>query len=103
MLKIFRYMRKRELGFIFLSIVFVVAQVWLDLKLPDYMSEVTMLVQTEGSKMSDIWTAGGKMLLCAFGSLISAIIVGYFAAHVAAGFSSRLRSMVFNKVGSFSM
>lgn len=74
MLKIFRYMRKRELGFIFLSIVFVVAQVWLDLKLPDYMSEVTMLVQTEGSKMSDIWTAGGKMLLCAFGSLISAII-----------------------------
>lgn len=103
MLKVFRYMRRRELGFIFLSIVFVVAQVWLDLKLPDYMSEVTRLVQTEGSKMADVWTAGGKMLICAFGSLLSAIIVGYFAAQVAAGFSSRLRSKVFNKVCSFSM
>ncbi|MBQ8297950.1 MAG: ABC transporter ATP-binding protein [Ruminococcus sp.] len=103
MLKIFRYLRRQEIGFILLSIVFIVTQVWLDLKLPDYMSEVTMLVQTEGSAMSDVWIAGGKMLLCALGSLAAAFIVGFFAAKVAAGFSSRLRSKLFNKVGNFSM
>lgn len=103
MVKIFKYMRKKEIGLVCLSIVFIVAQVWLDLKLPDYMSEVTKLVSTDGNSMSDVWTAGGKMLLCAFGSLAAAIIVGFFAAQVAAGFSSRLRSMMFNKVGNFSM
>lgn len=103
MLKIFKYLRKKEIGLILISIVFVVTQVWLDLKLPDYMSEVTRLVQTEGSAMSDIWLNGGKMLLCALGSLVAAFIVGFLAAKVAAGFSSRLRSMMFNKVGNFSM
>lgn len=103
MVKIFKYLRKKEVGLILVSIVFIVAQVWLDLKLPDYMSEVTMLVRTEGSVMSDIWLAGGKMLLCALGSLVAAFTVGYFAAKIASGFSSRLRSMLFNKVGNFSM
>ena len=68
------------------SLVFIVTQVWLDLKLPDYMSEITRLTQTPGSAMSDIWLAGGKMLLCALGSVASAIIVGYLAARIAACF-----------------
>lgn len=85
------------------SLVFIVTQVWLDLKLPDYMSEITTLTQTQGSAMADIWLAGGKMLLCALGSVASAIIVGYFAARIAASFSQRLRSQLFAKVDSFSM
>ena len=85
------------------SLVFIVTQVWLDLKLPDYMSEITRLTQTPGSAMSDIWLAGGKMLLCALGSVFSAVIVGYFAARIAASFSQRLRSQLFSKVDSFSM
>ncbi len=103
MLKIFKYLKKKELGMIGISILFIVGQVWLDLKLPDYMSEITKLVQTEGSKMADIWLAGGKMLLCALGSVVLSVIVGFFAAKVAAGFSQRLRSMMFKKVSDFSM
>ena len=85
------------------SLVFIVTQVWLDLKLPDYMSEITRLTQMPGSAMSDIWLAGGKMLLCALGSVFSAVIVGFFAARIAASFSQRLRSQLFSKVDSFSM
>ena len=85
------------------SLAFIVAQVWLDLKLPDYMSEITRLTQTPGSAISDIWLAGGKMLLCALGSVASAVIVGFFSAHIAASFSQRLRSQLFSKVDSFSM
>lgn len=103
MLKLFRYLKKKELGMIAISIAFIVGQVWLDLRLPDYMSEITKLVQTEGSAMSDIWIAGGKMLACALGSVVMAVIVGFFASKVAAGFSKRLRSMLFRKVSDFSM
>ncbi len=85
------------------SIVFIVGQVWLDLKLPDYMAKITTLVQIEGSKTSEIWTAGGKMLFCALGSMILAVIVGYFAAKVATSLSKELRKGVFNKTLSFSM
>lgn len=85
------------------SLVFIVAQVWLDLKLPDYMSEITRLTQTPGSAIADIWLAGGKMLLCALGSVFSAVIVGFFASRIAASFSQRLRSQLFSKVDSFSM
>jgi len=83
--------------------VFIVLQVWLDLKLPDYMSEITQFVQTPGSEMRDIWIAGGYMLLCALGSLAAAIVVGFFAARIGSSFSQRLRSLLFNKVESFSM
>jgi ATP-binding cassette subfamily B protein len=103
MVKILKYLSKKDVSLIAVCIAFVVAQVWLDLKLPDYMSEVTKLVQTDGSAMSDVWIAGGKMLVCAFGSLIAAVIVGFFAAQVAAGLASKLRSMMFSKVGNFSM
>ncbi|MGN1086237.1 MAG: ABC transporter ATP-binding protein [Porcipelethomonas sp.] len=103
MLKLFRYLKKKELGMIAVSIAFIVGQVWLDLRLPDYMSEITKLVQTEGSEMSDIWIAGGKMLACALGSVVMAVVVGFFASKVAAGFSQRMRSMLFRKVSDFSM
>ena len=103
MFKIFKYLKAKEWRLIGVSIVFIVTQVWLDLKLPDYMSEITKLTQTPGSEMIEIWRAGGWMLLCALGSLASAIIVGFLAARVALSFSQRLRSMLFNKVESFSM
>ena len=103
MLKIFKYLKPKEWLMAGISLVFIVAQVWLDLKMPDYMSEITRLTQMPGSEMKDIWIAGGKMLLCALGSLVGAVIVGYFAARIAASFSQRLRSMLFNKVEAFSM
>ncbi len=103
MLKIFKYFRSNEWIQAAVSLVFIVTQVWLDLKLPDYMADITRLVQTPGSAMSDIWEQGGYMLLCALGSVVSAVIVGFFAARIAASFAQRLRSMLFAKVDSFSM
>lgn len=103
MIKIFKYLKSKEWLFIFFGVIFILVQVWLDLKLPDYMSEITTLVQVEGSTMEDILTSGGYMMICAFGSLISCAIVAFFASKVAASFSMRLRSKVFNKVESFSM
>lgn len=84
------------------SLIFIVAQVWLDLKMPDYMSTITTLVQTPGSEMSDILLNGGYMLLCAVGSMIAAMITGYFAARVAAGLSKTVREKVFKKVMHFN-
>ena len=103
MLKTFKHLKTKEWLMAAASVVFIVTQVWLDLKLPDYMAEITRLVQTPGSEMADIWRTGGNMLLCALGSLVSAVIVGYFAARIGSGFSQRLRSLLFNKVDSFSM
>jgi len=103
MIKTFKYLKPKEWILAGVCLVFIVMQVWLDLKLPDYMAEVTKLTQTQGSAMSDIWRNGGYMLLCALGSLAAAIIVGFIAARIAASFSQRLRSLIFNKVESFSM
>lgn len=103
MLKLLKRLKLEEWLQVFVSLIFIVSQVWLDLKLPDYMSEITRLTQTQGSELSDIWIAGGKMLLCALGSLISAVVVGFFAARIAAAFSQRLRSLLFAKVDAFSM
>lgn len=103
MTKLLRYMKGREWLFFLVSLVFIISQVWLDLKLPDYMSEITTLVKTEGSAMADIWASGGKMLLCSLGSLASSIIVCYLASSIAASFSRRLRTAMFDKVESFSM
>ncbi|MBT2759167.1 ABC transporter ATP-binding protein [Mesobacillus foraminis] len=103
MLIIFKYFEKKEWLLVLCSLVFIVTQVWLDLKLPDYMHEITMLVQTEGSRMSDVLMQGIYMILCAIGSMAAAMLVGFFAAKVAAGFSVRLRGMVFDKTMSFSM
>ena len=103
MVKIFKYLKSKDWVLVFISLLFIVTQVWLDLKLPDYMSEITVLIQTEGSQMSEIWKTGGYMLLCAFGSLISAMTVGFFISQIAAGLSRTLRSNIFSKVESFSM
>ena len=86
-----------------ISLIFIVLQVWLDLRLPETMSEITRLTQTEGSSMSDIWRNGGYMLLYALGSLLSAAAVGFIAAKISASFSQRLRSILFHKVEAFSM
>ena len=103
MLKILKYVNKRQWFYIALSVAFIVAQVWLDLKLPDYMSAITTLVQTEGSEMSEILAQGAYMLLCALGSGVCSVIVGYFAARVAAGLARTLRGEVFDKALALSM
>lgn len=103
MLKIFSHFQRKDWLLISCALVFIVIQVWLDLKLPDYMSEITRLVQTEGSEINDVLSQGGFMLLCAVGSMAASIITVYFAAKVAARFSNRLRGMVFDKTLSFSM
>lgn len=103
MLKIFKYLQKKEWLFFFFSLVFIIAQVWLDLKLPGYMSEITILVQSEGTAMGDIILNGTYMLLCAIGSMVAAMIVSFYAAKIAAGLAMRLRGKIFKKTMSFSM
>ena len=83
-----------------IALVTIVGQVYFDLKLPDYMSDITTLVETR-QRHEDIWIAGGKMLLISLGSVACAIITGYIAARVAASFTQRLRSLEFRKVESF--
>lgn len=103
MLKLLKELNKKDWFFAFISFILIIVQVWLELKMPDYMSEITKLVQTKGVLMSDILTQGGYMLLCAFGSLVSAIIVGYLISNVAASFSMRTRKSLFEKVENLSM
>ena len=92
--KLFKNFNKKDIIYILLCIVFIVTQVYLDLKLPDYMTDITRLIQTEGSKMHDIIIKGSYMLACAFGSLLSAMIVGYFASIISADFSFNTREKV---------
>ena len=101
MLRIVRYLSKAEIGQMLVALVSIVGQIWLDLTLPDYMADITQLVETPGSKMHDIWVAGGKMLLVSLGSAACAVVTGYIAARVGASFSQRLRSLEFKKVESF--
>jgi len=104
MVKILRYLRKREIGFVIISIVLICTQVWLDLKLPDMMNRVVRLLMIpSGDNVREILKSGGKMLACALSSMALAMCVGYFAARVAGGMSKRLRSLIFDKVGNFSM
>ena len=79
MLRIMKYLSKAEIGQMLIALVTIVGQVYFDLKLPDYMSDITTLVETPGSHMKDIWIAGGKMLLISLGSAACAIITGYIA------------------------
>ena len=103
MIKLLKQFSLKDWILILISIVLIFSQVWLELKMPDYMSTITKLVQTEGSKMSDIITNGGYMLLCALGSLISAVIVGYLISLFSSGFSYKLRKKLFDKVERLSM
>lgn len=103
MLKLLKNFTKREWLFAFGALVFIVLQVWLELTMPDYMSEITVLVQTEGSTMGEILAAGGKMLACALGSLAASAATAIFASKISANFSANLRGKLFDKVQSFSM
>ena len=103
MIKLFRYLRKKDWLFVCISLCFIVCQVWLDLKIPDYMSEITRLIQTPDSALGDVLVVGMKMLACALLSMAAMFVVGYFVAQVAAGLSKRLREAVYDKVISFSM
>ena len=98
MFKLFKNFTKKDIILIITCISLVTLHVWLELKIPDYMSAITQLVQTDGSKMSDILQQGTYMIVCAFSSLICNIIVGYFAARISSGFSVTLRKKIFEKV-----
>lgn len=101
MFKLFKNLGKKQLVYAIICVMFIALNVYLELKIPDYMSEITILVQTEGSKWSDILRNGGYMLLCAFGSLLASVVVGYFASIVASYFGKITRKNIFEKVGKF--
>lgn len=102
MLRILKHLRWKEWLLVAACVVLIVGQVQLDLALPDYISEITRLVQTEGSQMSDILLAGGKMLLCALGSMLLTVCTTFFTAQIASRFSARLRGEMYRKVVGFS-
>lgn len=103
MIKLLKRLDLKEILLIIAAILLIVLQVWLDLKLPDYMAEITKLVQASGSTIKDILIPGTYMLICALGSLTSAITVGYLASYVAASFAAKTRKSVFDKVESFGV
>ena len=103
MIKLIKQFNKKDWGLEILSVILIVFQVWLDLKMPDYMSKITVLVQTEGSQMSDILQNGGYMLLCALGSLVAAVFTGYLTSNISSDFSMTIRDKIFDKVLNLSM
>lgn len=103
MVKLLKKLTWKDFILAAVAFVFIIVQVWLSLTMPDYMSEITKLVQTKGSKMSDILIAGGKMLACALGSLLAAVCTSICASKISSNFSANLRGQVFHKVQSFSM
>ena len=103
MLKLLRKFTPKEWALSAVAFVLILIQVWLTLTMPDYMSEITMLVQTEGSAMSDILAAGGMMLLCALGTLLASVATAVCAARISSNFSANLRDDLFDRVQSFSM
>ena len=102
MLKMFKNFTKRDWLVVVICIVAMIFQVWIELRLPEYMSEITRLIQTEGSTMKEIFRSGGLMMACAFGSAISTVFIGYFASGLSANFSMNLRSRLFKKVQKLS-
>lgn len=103
MVKLLKKLTWKDFILAAVAFVFIIVQVWLSLTMPDYMSEITKLVQTNGSKMNDILIAGGKMLACALGSLLAAVCTSICASKISSNFSANLRGQVFHKVQSFSM
>lgn len=100
---VFQNLKKTDLLLAAVCLVFIALQVWLDLKTPDYMAEITTLVQTAGSTMGEILSAGGMMLLCSLGSLAASVVTAICAARIAATLGATLRGRLFSKVQSFSM
>ena len=101
MLKLFKNFTKKDLLVILICVVAMIFQVWIELRLPEYMSEIIRLIQTEGSTMKEIFRSGGLMMACAFGSAISTVFIGYFASGLSANFSMNLRGRLFKKVQGF--
>ena len=103
MIKLLKNFGKKEWIIVAISFILIFAQVWLELKMPDYMSQITRLVQTKGSQMSEILRNGGYMLACAFGSLVAAVITGYLTSVISSNFSMKVRKKIFDKVENLSM
>ena len=103
MFKLLKNLQKKDWILIVISFILIFAQVWLELKMPDYMSQITKLVQTPGSQMSEILTNGGYMVGCALGSLLAAVVTGYFISGISSSFSMNVRKKLFNKVEDLSM
>lgn len=102
MINLFKYIKKKDWFFIIIAIGFIVVQVWLELKMPDYTKELTKIVQSGTNTVTEVWKNGGMMLLCAAGSMVSAIICSYFISQVASSFSMTLREELFKRITSFS-
>lgn len=103
MIKLFKNFTKKDIFLIIICVILIALQVYLDLKIPDYMKEITTLVQTTGTKIGDVLLQGVYMLICAFGSLLSAVFVGYLSSLISATFSKNVRKKLFEKIQSFSM
>lgn len=101
MIRLLKRMNTKDRWLALVCVLLVAGQVFLDLKLPDYTKEITTLIGSESDVLSDYFIAGGKMLACALGSAILAVIVGFFAAMIAADFSFNIRDKVFSKVSDF--
>lgn len=103
MLKLLKSLKRKDGILAFIAVMLVAFQVWLDLKLPDYMSDITVLIETKGTEMADIYSAGGKMLACALASLVTSVIVAVIAAKIGVNFAAIIREKLFNQVQDFSM
>jgi len=110
MFKLLKHLKPREWVYALIAVVFIIAQVWLDLKMPDYMNAITQIAQGginsetgAAYELSDIWANGGYMLLCALASMGCSIITSWFVVSIAANFSARLRESLYTKVQHFSM
>ena len=101
MIRLFKQMNKKDRWLVLLCVFLVGGQVYFDLTLPDYTKEITTLISTENNVLADYFSAGGKMLACALCSAVLAVIVGYFAAKIAADFSFDIREKLFHKVSAF--
>ena len=102
MINMIRRLTAKEWGMIALSTVFICLAVWMDLKTPEYLSDITTLLAQEGTKVSDIMDPGSKMLLFSFGSFLMAVLVGFLASRVAASYTTRLRGEIFHQVMDYS-
>jgi len=96
-------LKKREYMWVFAIVLFVAIQVWLDLEMPDYMDDITVMLSSGTATVKAVVKSGAYMMLCAIGSALMSVSVGYFVARLSATVSMRVRSKVFNKVNSFSM
>lgn len=101
-MNILKYTGKREWGLAFIALAAIVAQVFLDLRLPDYMQDITKVIVSPDAKMSDVLQQGGYMLACALGSMAAAIVTGFCMALIGATLSRNLRAAVFYRTMDFS-